>query len=104
MRLLKRNIPREIEIAPGVFYKIKWDKEMLDHDLRGEASSDGKIRLATGMETLEAYETLWHELLHSIEYEYEIKIPHELIYKLEKPLAFIQTRGLVWIDFKKLVK
>lgn len=51
--------------------------------------SSQEILLATGLTPKQRSETFWHELLHAIEFEYEIKIPHSLIYELEKPLSYI---------------
>lgn len=33
------------------------------------------------------FRTLVHEVIHCFEFEYEIKIPHALVYALEKPVA-----------------
>ena len=33
------------------------------------------------------FSTFWHEVLHAIEVEYKIKVPHKLVYALEGPIA-----------------
>lgn len=43
----------------------------------------------------ETFSTFMHEVLHGFENEYDLKIPHRTIYKLEKPLAeFFQMNCL----------
>ena len=45
------------------------------------------IYVKKGLSKALMFRTVVHELLHSIEFEYEIKIKHETIYQLEKALV-----------------
>jgi hypothetical protein len=93
----KRSFPREIEIAPGVFYRLIWKRNLGKN--RGEAWTDHKVLLEQGHSLEDTYETIAHEILHCIEYEWGIKIPHNLIYKIEKGLGFILRRNFVWVKW-----
>jgi hypothetical protein len=45
-----------------------------------------EILIKSGMSSDETLKTLLHELLHAMEFEYSIKIPHEAIYQYEEAL------------------
>jgi hypothetical protein len=77
--------PNKIRIKARVFYEIVWTDEFVDAlDTRGETRFEYKqIVLLRGMSDAQTFETLIHELLHAIEHEYEIKLPHASIYSLE---------------------
>lgn len=34
-------------------------------------------------------ETFLHEFLHAVDFEYDLKISHKLIYRLERPLRYM---------------
>lgn len=40
-----------------------------------------------GQDRRETFKTFFHEWLHSVEFEYDIEIPHKLISALEDPFA-----------------
>jgi Zn-dependent peptidase ImmA (M78 family) len=80
-----RDYKREWFIG-GQIYDVKF-KRKLDRNRRGECCADGEILIALGQNRDEVLRTLVHELFHAIEFAYEIKIPHALIYKLEGPVA-----------------
>lgn len=46
-----------------------------------------EIVLKNGLTEEQLLYALVHELLHCFEHEYKFKIPHVLIYKLEKPIV-----------------
>jgi len=89
----KMKIPRQVLVKDQI-YTVKMVKEV-------PAKSDGKemevaglccpseqiLYIKTRMGKVETVRTLFHEILHAIEYEYGITMPHKLIYKLEAPLA-----------------
>lgn len=69
-------------------YDVVFKKQKnMGKDTRGECSPEGIISIAQGISREQVYETLVHELLHAIEFEYGIDIPHKLIYELEVPLT-----------------
>lgn len=45
------------------------------------------IFIKKGLTKMQTFRTLTHELLHAIEFEYELKIPHSLVYQLEKSIV-----------------
>jgi hypothetical protein len=99
MNFKKKDIPKEVEIVPGVFYKIKWKRNM-GGDYMGLCFYDLKeIWLKQGMDNQETIATLAHEILHSISFEYNIDISHNMIYKLEEALGFLIARNTVWIKW-----
>jgi hypothetical protein len=50
-------------------------------------NKDRIILLRNSMTEKETYETFWHETLHALDYEYELKLTHPQVYALEKALA-----------------
>lgn len=62
---------------------------------RGKCSFESQtIWIKRNMTEPEQLVTFCHELLHAIEFEYEIDIPHGLIYALESPLAQVIVDNL----------
>lgn len=51
------------------------------------AEKDKFILIHSGLSEKDAFSTLIHELLHAIDEEYGVRIPHKLIYQLEGALA-----------------
>lgn len=45
------------------------------------------IYLVKGYSPRNTFETFIHEIMHALEYTWNIKIPHELIYILQRPIA-----------------
>jgi hypothetical protein len=74
----------------------RWTVELVD---KIDMMEDGKVchgfcytetRTIEILEGLNRHKTLRafiHEFLHAVEFEYKIKIPHWLIYKIDGPLA-----------------
>lgn len=101
MKIRKRDVPKEVEIAPGVFYKILWKRDLLKQGFCGLTYFDPKeIHIAMGMDIEETIATLWHEIQHAISHEWEFELKHPLINKLEEPLAFFHARNSVWIAWR----
>lgn len=101
MKYRKRDIPKEIEIADGIFYKVKFKRGLREkHGYDGLCFYDSKeIWIASGLCYLETASTLMHEALHAISHEHDIKLEHKLIYKIEEALAFFLFRNAVWIKW-----
>ncbi len=88
------KIPSAIKIKKNVTYQIVWqDIVREDPNCMGHADGHAKIiTLKTGISERESLETLVHEVLHIFTWEYlRLKIPHGLIYKLEKPIMTVLT-------------
>lgn len=62
---------------------------IIDRDPKtlGSCDSSGIIRIKRGQSKAETFKTLIHEVMHAIEYTYELKIDHQLIHKLEGPIV-----------------
>jgi hypothetical protein len=50
-------------------------------------SSTHTIYIMKGMSKAQTFRTLVHEVLHGIEFEYDLKIRHSLVYQLEKAIG-----------------
>lgn len=92
------TIPNRIRITSKVSYDIVY-ADIVDNDdsVRGICYSDKKmIVLWTGLKGAKQIETLIHEVIHAIEFEYKINIPHAVVYALEKAvLKFLKLNGWV---------
>lgn len=89
------EIPHKLEIKPGVFYYIAFvskfdDPNQLGNCADGQETVGGRtILIHKEISPAEQYEIFCHEVLHALEFEYKIKLPHKLIYELQGPLAFL---------------
>jgi len=83
--------PTHIRITGKVRYQIAWVDQFADKydiDTTGICCEESKtIFIKKGMRTMATLEAIVHEYYHALAYEYNIDIPHWLIYKLEKPTA-----------------
>ena len=98
------RIPHKVKIAPGIFYHVVWVDKFDDPEQVGW-SDDGVgtkkrpkkgpklIYLKKGMSDKFTTEIFIHEVLHAIEFEYELKLPHSLVYALQGPLALLLTKN-----------
>ncbi len=70
-------------------YKVKFAKLIQKNPLTLGLCDPGThvIWIKKGMGKTETFSTLIHEVLHAIEFEYNLKIKHELIHDIEMPLA-----------------
>jgi hypothetical protein len=101
MKFRKKDVPKELEIAPGIFYKIKWKRDLLKQGYCGLTFfSDKEIHIAMGMDNEETIATIAHEWAHAACHEYDLKLPHAIIYKIEEALGFLITRNTVWIRWE----
>lgn len=95
-----RDIPRKLWINDSE-WKIKFVK-IVDGDAKilGCCNSYTKeIHIKVGLAKRDRAETLIHELLHALEFEYGIEIDHKLIYQLERPVY-----NLCYDNFAEAVK
>lgn len=67
-----REVPR-VKPLQELYGRADWDVEL--------------ITIKSGLPFPKKLETLVHELLHAIEAEYSIVIPHALVHKLDAPIA-----------------
>lgn len=85
---------------PTHFYlkRRKWTVEIVEEKLsnhehdncRGLCTKEDRlIEISANQTPRNMMITFLHEFLHAISFEYGFPIPHILIYKLERPLAYI---------------
>lgn len=80
---MKKPKAKRIKVR-GKNYKIQY-VSTIDHC--GDCTNRPRIiRINKRMGAKMQWKTLIHEVQHAITYEYNVKIKHSLIYKLEKPL------------------
>lgn len=71
-------------------WKISFSNEVLKDDWAGYCCDESRtIYLAAGMGKKETFVTLVHELLHAMDFDFDIRIPHRVVYGLEEPLALL---------------
>lgn len=84
------KIPHKVKIKPGVFYEVVWVDKFDDPDQLGYCTADKRlIYIKKDLSEKESMTIFLHELLHALEFEYGLKIPHKLIYSLQDPLWFV---------------
>lgn len=97
----QRDYPKEILVGDSL-YKVRFVKK-INEPLRTENMevvglcdpSEKEILIIQGLGPYERMKAFIHELLHAIEFEHDIDIPHALIYKLEEPIALFILENLV---------
>lgn len=88
----QKDYPKEILVGDSV-YQVRFVRRITQVSEKGKETlglccpSEKEILLVQGMDARERLSTLLHELLHAIEFEYDIDLPHALVYKLEGPLT-----------------
>lgn len=78
----KRDLAAYINRTHGKRYKFLrgyWDGR----------KNEKKIYLQLGLEMVTKLSSMVHEVLHAISYEWNVKISHRLIYRIEMPLAHL---------------
>lgn len=99
MKFRKKDIPKYIEIADGIFYSVLWKRNMGGRYM-GLCWYDAKeIWIKLGMSEKDTIETLQHEILHAQSYEWGFDLRHPTIEKLEEPQAFFLLRNCGWIKW-----
>ena len=88
MRLLSvKDYPKSIKITSEVEYQIKFVKRIEgaeDEEVFGEINLDDKVILIKRKQAPEEmFKTFIHEVFHAFEEEYNIKMSHTAIRKLE---------------------
>lgn len=95
MRLL-----RELYIKEDI-WTVKFVRHIQPTDRDGKQTigltcpADNIIYIKTGLKPKERWETYIHEVLHAIEFSWGFRIPHKLIYRLEKPLVMLLIENFI---------
>lgn len=97
----KKDIPKEVEVADGVFYRVIFKRGLQKRGYDGLCFYDSKeIWVAANLCIEETLITLEHEILHAIAFEWGFDLKHPMINKLQKPLAFFRRRNTVFIQWQ----
>jgi|GEM_PF-2989098 len=106
----QKDFPREVHLrhdaAPWrirFVLRIKPDVEDGDHPdelIDGLTLPDSRlILIRKGLKPFARLETFVHELVHAAEEDYGFEVPHWLVHKLEKPLAYLLWNNCSWLLF-----
>lgn len=95
-----RDFPKRLLIGESE-WKVVWKRKIVDDGILCAGLCDSKkktIFLQIGQTPKERVSTFFHEMLHALEFEHGIALPHETIYRLEGPLAelFRQNAWVQW--------
>lgn len=72
-----------IRITPKVSYEVIWIDSFSDPETLGECCmEDRKILIRKDLSPRLTRQILLHELIHAIEFEFDIPIPHKIVYGL----------------------
>lgn len=75
--------PKKIYLR-GEVYSIRFVKGLKSLGITNWSKNTIKIR--AGMSRNETFRAFLHEVLHFLEFEWPIKLPHKTVYKLEKAI------------------
>lgn len=92
------ELPSRIRIKRNISYEIVYQDVIKgDEDCLGMCDPNTRhIYIKTGISKTDLKKTIIHELFHCWESEYEIKISHESIYKLEDAvLKFLTLNKII---------
>lgn len=100
----KKDYPKELLIGDNI-WKIKF-VSLKKHDTKksiclGLCDPEKKeILIRTGQDYVTTLNTIFHEVLHSLEYEYDIELNHKHVYKLGDAMAqlYIDNASLRGLD------
>lgn len=92
----QRDFPSYLVIN-GTPWDVRFVRRIPDGDpddvgLCCEAES--VIYIKQGQSPEERLRTFWHEAVHAMEMEYDLKITHKLVYALEEPLSRLWLENL----------
>jgi hypothetical protein len=83
-----RDYPVEVAVGDSV-YELRFVRSIPEAQNAVGLCDEGAqvIKIAYGQSPRERFRTFLHELLHAVDFEYKLRLPHRLIYRLEGPLA-----------------
>lgn len=83
------DYPSEIVVGCAK-YRIQWCEKIPSKNRRDVGLCDGTnktIYLKAGYSHAETLSTLFHELIHAFEFEYDMELDHKHVYKLEVAIS-----------------
>lgn len=82
------KVPNKVRITHKITYEVAYVPCFDDPAQYGSCDYDKKLILIKAkLSPRKTLEALLHEIAHALEFEHKIKIPHEVIHKLEKPVS-----------------
>lgn len=94
--------PKSLKIRNKI-YSLEFTDSIAEAGIWTVGDGVSKIQVSVFQTEKEKLKTVIHEVLHAIDHEYKVKIPHGLIFSLEAPLTRFINDNMVW-RFKKNVK
>jgi hypothetical protein len=85
----EKDYPSEIHVGEET-YQIRFVSKLPGGRKRDIALCNPQTRtihVKRGLTKSQLLRTVVHEILHALEFEYDIEIPHKLIYQLEKAIV-----------------
>lgn len=86
-----RTFPKQVTVGDSIWRIVFVRKVRLvknpENVMAATCAETQTIEIVYGLSRKELLETFLHEVMHAIEYEYDINIPHDVIYKMEPGLA-----------------
>lgn len=91
---LRRNIPNKVRTAVKSFFEVLWIDKMEDskgRKLYGKTEFEpNRIILNIDQEDKDAVYTSWHEMIHALDHDHEIKLTEAQVIKIEKCFPVIR--------------
>lgn len=84
-----KHFPTELHVGEET-YTVKYTKDIpgcVPDDCGLTDPETHTIWIRAGMTKAMTFRTLVHECLHAIEFEYELKVKHSLVYQLERAIS-----------------
>jgi hypothetical protein len=88
-----KDYPMEIHVGDET-YVIRFVSRMPKNEVGLCDDGAHVILIKRGMSKAQTFRTVVHEVLHAIEFEYQLKVPHKLVYQLEKAIVDVLLMNL----------
>lgn len=94
-----KKIPSSIRLKSKVKYEVVWAEIIGDNEntLAECRYESRQILIKIGQSETDNWKAFIHEVIHALEFEYRIPIPHKITYLLEEAVfKMIKLNG--WLD------
>lgn len=91
-------LPRKVRITAKISYSVLFVDKLENDDLGSCDKNSRQILILLGMSKKETLATFIHELIHAIEFEYNIAIPHLAVHQMDLAIEAI-LRLNKWVKF-----
>jgi len=84
----QKDFPKSVRVTDKVSYAVKFKRGLEKRGYMGLCFyNDKEIWISTGLSEADRFSTYWHEIMHALSHEYGFELGHDVINKLERPLA-----------------